>query len=197
MFQANREIISSREHKYRLLHHDKPLAYGEALTRFRTDTEFLALFIAILREADFKKFRFETPPVTLATLNRDFEFVLTDAPWLPNTPNFSDFRDYFHNKNEDGVITFHNLGRDALLVVPTPLGEDSAYPHIASFMRLAPEQQVQRLWQQVASCVLESLSEQPLWLSTAGGGVDWLHVRLDSRPKYYSYQPYTIFNQPG
>ncbi|MGI9175867.1 MAG: DUF6940 family protein [Rhodothermales bacterium] len=25
-----------------------------------------------------------------------------------------------------------------------------------------------------------------MWLSTAGGGVSWLHVRLDSRPKYYA-----------
>jgi hypothetical protein len=36
----------------------------------------------------------------------------------------------------------------------------------------------------------EQLGEQPLWLSTAGTGIFWLHVRLDSRPKYYTYQPY-------
>jgi len=30
----------------------------------------------------------------------------------------------------------------------------------------------------------------PTWLSTAGGGVAWLHVRLDTRPKYYRYNPY-------
>jgi len=28
------------------------------------------------------------------------------------------------------------------------------------------------------------------WLSTSGLGVGWLHVRLDSRPKYYTYEPY-------
>ena len=31
---------------------------------------------------------------------------------------------------------------------------------------------------------------QPIWLSTAGMGVPWLHVRLDSRPKYYAFGPY-------
>ena len=31
---------------------------------------------------------------------------------------------------------------------------------------------------------------RPIWLSTAGHGVAWLHVRLDSRPKYYLHAPY-------
>ena len=34
------------------------------------------------------------------------------------------------------------------------------------------------------------LSAKPVWLSTAGAGVSWLHVRLDDRPKYYGYAPY-------
>jgi hypothetical protein len=29
-----------------------------------------------------------------------------------------------------------------------------------------------------------------LWLSTAGMGVSWLHVRLDSSLKYYGYKPF-------
>ena len=37
--------------------------------------------------------------------------------------------------------------------------------------------------QQERACV-------PVWVSTAGAGVSWLHVRLDDRPKYYGYQPY-------
>ena len=28
------------------------------------------------------------------------------------------------------------------------------------------------------------IDDRPLWLSTAGDGVAWLHVRLDQRPKY-------------
>ena len=35
--------------------------------------------------------------------------------------------------------------------------------------------------------VYEALVKQgrPVWLSTEGSGVPWLHVRMDSRPKYY------------
>jgi hypothetical protein len=28
------------------------------------------------------------------------------------------------------------------------------------------------------------------WISTSGLGVPWVHVRLDSYPKYYQYRPY-------
>ena len=34
------------------------------------------------------------------------------------------------------------------------------------------------------------IDAHPVWLSTAGHGVAWLHVRLDSQPKYYRYRPY-------
>jgi hypothetical protein len=36
----------------------------------------------------------------------------------------------------------------------------------------------------------QRLNEKPVWLSTAGGAVSWLHVRLDDRPKYYHYAMY-------
>jgi hypothetical protein len=36
----------------------------------------------------------------------------------------------------------------------------------------------------------QRVSAKPVWLSTAGGGVAWLHVRLDDRPKYYAHAPY-------
>lgn len=38
----------------------------------------------------------------------------------------------------------------------------------------------------------QNLNDAPIWLNTAGAGVPWLHIRLDSRPKYYRYQPYTL-----
>lgn len=34
------------------------------------------------------------------------------------------------------------------------------------------------------------LGAKPVWLSTAGAGVPWLHVRLDDHPKYYGYALY-------
>ena len=44
-----------------------------------------------------------------------------------------------------------------------------------------------------AMAVDELLEEQPkVWLSTSGLGVYWLHVRLDSRPKYYQFKEFAV-----
>ena len=89
-----------------------------------------------------------------------------------------------------GVSAFANLRGDAMIVVPHPLVAPSAYGHLAAFMRDAPAAQVHALWQRIGLAVQERLNDRPLWLNTAGAGVAWLHVRLDSRPKYYRYAPY-------
>jgi hypothetical protein len=54
----------------------------------------------------------------------------------------------------------------------------------------APEPQKHALWMLVGVAMQRRLNNRPVWLSTAGAGVSWLHVRLDDRPKYYGYRPY-------
>lgn len=90
------------------------------------------------------------------------------------------------------VHTFPSLGRDAELVVPAPLGRTDTFGHLASWIRSADEQQVDALWIAVGNAIAEWNAQDrgTLWVSTAGGGVPWLHVRLDSRPKYYKHAPY-------
>jgi hypothetical protein len=34
-----------------------------------------------------------------------------------------------------GVVSFPNLGNDAVLIVPCPIGPSAAYRHLASFLR--------------------------------------------------------------
>ena len=58
--------------------------------------------------------------------------------------------------------------------------------------------QLHNFWIAVAETFEDQISHfsenQPMWLSTCGTGVYWLHVRLDTRPKYYSYDEYeTMF----
>jgi hypothetical protein len=61
---------------------------------------------------------------------------------------------------------------------------------LAAFIRRAPRTQVHDLWRVVGATMEGQLSAMPVWLSTAGMGVSWLHIRLDSRPKYYGFRPY-------
>ena len=88
------------------------------------------------------------------------------------------------------MVEFSNLGRDAILIVPCLKTVPSAYGHLAAFVREAPEAQRHALWQLVGEAMARRIGPKPVWLSTAGAGVSWLHVRLDDRPKYYRFGPY-------
>src|SRR5262249_11979438 len=129
---------------------------------------------------------------TDVTAARMFEFVLVDSPQLARVPpDARAFAAQFEAGDAtNGIATFWNLGRDALLVAPCPRAPLDAYPHIAAFARTAPAEQQHALWGAVGAAVERHLSSEPVWLSTSGLGVFWLHVRLDSRPKYYSFRPY-------
>ena len=76
------------------------------------------------------------------------------------------------------------------MIVPRQLAEPQAYGHLAAFVRQAPRRQVHALWQCLAATAKANLSRRPTWISTAGGGVSWLHVRVEHSPKYYAYRPY-------
>ena len=87
------------------------------------------------------------------------------------------------------VLEFPNLSGDAYMIVPAKYAHVQ-YTSLASFVRHAPDDQADALFLQTGMAVLSRLNDEPLWLSTAGMGVPWLHIRLDSRPKYYKYPPY-------
>src|SRR5262249_3207164 len=145
----------------------------------------------MLAEAPFSAFRWETPPVTAASVTKPFEFVLLDEPSLTRSPDLHSFSTQFAGAAKgDMVLSFPNLGKDAVLVVPRPLAKPAVYVHLAPFVRQAPEAQKHALWSVVGRVMEQHLGAAPTWLSTAGAGVAWLHVRLDRRPKYYGHAPY-------
>ena len=167
-----------------------PVSYAEVLRRWQQDADFRSLFIAVLADVPYTAFRWETPPITTTTANRPFEFVVLDSPGLAGNSEPGAFAEHFRGAAEGGVVEFANLGKDAILVVPCPKGPLTAYGHIGAFVRQAPEPQRHALWAAVGAAMQRRLGRRPVWLSTAGAGVAWLHVRLDDRPKYYGYGPY-------
>lgn len=167
-----------------------PASFADVIGAWRSDPVFRAEFNDWLAEAPYPAFRWETPSVTTATITRSFEFVLLDTPGLAPHPDPDAFAEHFQDPSNDGVVEFKNLGGDATLIVPLPLAPASAYGHLASFVREAPAQQRDTLWRLVGDAMTRRLGRKPVWLSTAGAGVSWLHVRLDARPKYYHFKPY-------
>ncbi len=190
MFESKTEILENgRVLKCILSQQGKQLEYAQVLHLWKDDALFRDFFINLLVNMPFTAYRWETPMLNSKQIHPFFEFVVVDSPSLERDVEKESFKDVIFQA--DNVIAFPNLGNDALLIVPTAKSEPLAiYTHLASFIRGAPEAQKHDIWKCAGQTMLEHLSEKPVWLSTAGGGVAWLHIRLDDRPKYYAFQGY-------
>jgi hypothetical protein len=155
------------------------------------DAAFASWYTELLAQMEFASFFWEHPPLSTASYDAAAEFSVVDGPELATLrPDCEPFRSQFEQIPSDDVVAFPNLGGDAVLLAPRPIGSPEAYAHLASFVRRGPASQVHCLWRHTARVVRETVGAKPTWLSTAGMGVAWVHIRLDSRPKYYRYVPY-------
>lgn len=176
----------------------EPLTWHQAIQFWQQDPEFRAFTTQILRESPYTAFFWETPPLTSTSLHQPWEFVLVQASMLAKVPpNPQPFAAYL-DKDSDSIRVFSNLGRDAVLIVPCALGPLPTYTHLANFVRQGPTEQVDALWQILGETLQEVMRSRtiPLWVSTSGLGVYWLHIRLDDRPKYYTHGPYRTQHWP-
>lgn len=181
--------------KYELYHDSNPVTVKQAVNLMHNSDTFRSLFIKELSDSPFNAYFFETPPVNAKSYeHNNFEFVLVNTNSLTSKRADADaFREHFDA--DCTIVKFPNIGKDALMVAPCPLldAESTHYAHLASFLRFGNSDQVHQLWRSVASAMLARVregGEHRTWLSTSGLGVNWLHVRLDSKPKYYTYTPY-------
>ncbi len=173
-------------------HAQQVLSYADVISLLADDAGFRSLLARTLAGSSYSAFFWEAPPVTSQSVDRPFECVLVEGAALAQLrPDPSPFSSHFRDHRDQPAIGFPNLSGDAFLIVPTPLAAMTCYTHLACFIRAAPATQVDAFWRLVGSSMRQRLSSSPLWLSTAGMGVSWLHLRLDSRPKYYRHAPYT------
>ncbi len=187
------EIESGRKLLYAFNVNETRVSYGDVLRRWEANAGFRARFNQLLADAPFEAYRWETPPISNESLDRPFEFVLVNTPgFATRATDTTSFAEHFPNgSDEPDIVSFTNLRRDATLIVPTRQTKDhDVYNHLAAFIRRAPRAQSDALWRFTARRVVELVSKQTVWLNTAGAGVAWLHVRLDSTPKYYGHAPY-------
>lgn len=173
--------------------------WGDVIYGWQVDADMMESFIRVLAEAPFEAYFFETPPVSRDTLDGNFEFVLVDCPSLAQAdPEPRVFEEHFCGPGAaDGIATFPNLGGDAVLIAPHPSKPLKNYAHLAAFTRHAPHEQQLALWRAVSEAAREWFrSSDPVWISTSGLEVFWLHVRLDHYPKYYNHAAYRRWS-PG
>ena len=190
MWRFESENLTSQAHKWAAIRvNDISLTFGDVFSLWRSSDEFRVYWSAQLRAVPFKSYCWECPPVTNSSLTHKFECVFVESPLLASSePDSIPFSAYF--KSGCAATTFESLGRDALLVAPCPGKDSKDFAHLAAFTATASTEQISALWSAVGEALRVRIGNQPVWLSTAGLGVSWLHVRLDSRPKYYRHAPY-------
>jgi len=163
------------------------------------DSQLLNDFTTILKNNQFSAYYFETPKVSKDKLTSTlFEFVLKKSFRLESAEaEPSRFEEHFGScRPNNTVVSFSNLRGDSKLIVPCSSLDvsDSSYTSLAHFMRSGQTNQIEQFWKKSAQAMLDQVrlrGHSPTWMSTAGLGVYWLHLRLDPRPKYYKFRPYT------
>ena len=125
-------------------------------------------------------------------------FCITRATILEGaTPDYYTFSEHFKSPgSSEVVVTFPNLGKDAILVAPTPKGRKN-FACLATWLRETKhdEESWNKVFEAVGKTLIARIEgktklSRTIWLSTNGAGVSWLHFRIDSYPKYYTNQHY-------
>jgi hypothetical protein len=169
-----------------------PLNVREVIMGWRDDAAFRDFFIRELAGTAYPAFFWEMPPVSRDSLSIPFECAVIRSDTLaPIRADDSDFAEYL-TAAPASVASFANFGGDARLIAPLKASSADCYGHFAAFLRDGPCQQQHALFQLLAEEMKKLLQAgRRFWVSTSGLGVPWVHVRLDSYPKYYQYRPYT------
>ncbi len=176
---------------HRIRERGDEISWTRFTSALRSEPELRAALVAALAESELEAFFWECVPRP-AEGDAPFTFVLTEAPALARLePDGSAFEQELR-RAEGMSATFPNLGGDAELVVPRPVGRPEAYPHLARFVRDGPAEQVDAVFVALGDAIAEWRRRRRgrLWVSTSGLGVPWVHLRLDRRPKYYVHEPF-------
>jgi len=168
------------------------LTRGEILQLWKTDQKFCDAFSQYLAASPFDAYFWETPASLTGSLALPFECVVSSSAALAcQQADPTAFTKRIEVGRRDSVVAFANLSGDADLVVPCDTATEADYAQLAAFLRTAPKEQIRLLWAKVASVSDTWLARgRPFWVSTSGLGVPWVHVRIDSRPKYYTHVSY-------
>jgi hypothetical protein len=197
MWRLSESGIGAGMHHWRLVSESgAALSCGEVFRNWARSESFRRHWLDWLRDLPLDACVWECPPATQTDLSRPFECVFLSSPSLAGLrPEPEVFAEHF--RPGCSVVTFSNLGGDAVLVAPCPADDGRDFSHLAQFVRTAAPQQQDALWRSVGIAMSGRVGADPVWLSTAGHGVAWLHVRLDSQPKYYRHDAYRKSTHDG
>lgn len=180
--------------RFKIEENNKLLTFQEVFDNWAGNEAFSLFYIKALVGLGFEEFFWEHPAVNTAYLSKPYEcIILKSKRFATRQVNEKAFADYIYTDNK--AVVFSNLGKNAKLVVPTKLSDPDIYRNIGFFIKYAELSQVQEQFKKVGETVLDEIEAGKLiWLNTAGAAVIWLHIRLDTKPKYYKTKPYKTPN---
>lgn len=185
-------IVVEGEHaiRFRLKKDDHFLSFAEVFDLWEKEEDFVDFYTESLIQTEYEAFYWEHPALQEEYLEKRYECILQRSRPLERARvNEEAFQEHIHTSQP--CADFLNLGKNARLVVPTKQADTTGYRHLGEFIRTAQASQIKAVFQRVGKAMKQELSaEKMIWLNTAGLGVIWLHIRLDTRPKYYKTKHY-------
>lgn len=99
--------------------------------------------------------------------------------------NYKLFKKYIIKSKNKYVITFLNLSKTSLLIIPYPK-QNKKFTTLKHFIDNSTKLQQKKFWKKVSNSIKKMLKiYKKVWVSTHGTGVPYLHIRIDTIPKYY------------
>jgi hypothetical protein len=182
------ELANSRRKKLERLDrktyiYKSDMDWSEVVDNLCYYPRFRERLVEQLNEVPFQRYKWECNPFN-PKKDSPFEFVCVSDTSLPKKPDPSKLLDYITDAE---VAVYKNLKKTSTLISPGLL-TNADCATISSFMRTAKAEDQHALL--IALGKELEKRKKPVWVSTAGAAVPWLHIRLDPRAKYYKHKPY-------
>ena len=114
---------------------DCPLTWQEVLQGWQHSPDFPVFFSTALEAVPYAAYFWETPPLTPSQRHAPFTCVVINSPALARVrADYAPFAPYLKPSPQSSAMrVFSNLGGDAQLIAPCPVGPQPDYPHLAAF----------------------------------------------------------------
>lgn len=142
-------------------------------------------FLLVARSARkrFGQYYVKFPLLASDNMGDSFSYSLEKAKNLNRKVDTKTFAGRLQKcKKKKDYVAFPNLSRKSILVVPCPKKSVPAvaYRYVSDFMHLAPRAQVRKVWSAAGRLAKDLIGiTEGIRLNTHGGGVAYLHIRLD------------------
>jgi hypothetical protein len=165
MWKVSKSKSNSEKIKFHILKEDEIISVSEFISGLKESEAFRTFYNSMLIDNPFTAFFRENKPMTFDSLVDDYEFCIVNGEELNRVAYPETFAEHF---------------KTSKLIVSCPVQDHSHYTHLGKFVRSSSKNQIDNFWKKVGGEMLNHVSDNPKWLSTAGMGVYWPHARIDS-----------------